>query len=340
MSRPLLYRKVLSVQSLARMLAGCRSQKDTGPDIVQVGNRAASSLFVQELQPLNSQHISIRAPGINSPANMSAPTKTYAVLGATGNCGSALIENLLDRPNASVHAYCRNKAKLLKRFPDLDEKSGRVRIFEGSIQDTDLLASCVSACHAVFLCVSTNDNIPGCRMARDVATAVVGVLKRQRDESIACGKPVQLPKLLLLSSNTTVEHFAKQLPQPLVWVLRQSASYVYHDLIETEKLLRAEESWLTTIYIKPGALSVDAQRGHSLSLTMSDGPLSYLDLAAGMIEAADSPRGGWDRRNVAVNPVAGGKASFPSGTPMCILLGLLRHYLPSLHHALPANTGP
>lgn len=176
-------------------------------------------------------------------------------------------------------------------------------------------------------------------MAQHTATAVVQALQRLRHVQEEGEGARRLPKLVLLSSGTIEEHFSRQLPSLLVWVLLRSASYVYQDLIETEKLLRAEDEWLTTIYIKPGALSVDAQRGYALSLTNQDGPLSYLDLAAGMIEAVDDPHGRYDSRNVSVNPV-NGKASFPAGTPLCIVTGLLRHYFPSLHLYLPMNTGP
>lgn len=263
---------------------------------------------------------------------------TYAVLGSTGNCGSALIQNLLRRPDVHINAYCRNESKLLRLLPNLKDNK-RVDIFAGNIQDLELLTTCVRSCRAIFLCISTNDNVPGCRMAQDTATAVLQALQRLRRDQEIGDDSRQMPKLVLLSSGTIDEQFSRQLPSLLHWILLRSASYVYQDLIKTEKLLRAQEGWLSTIYIKPGALSVDSQRGYALSLTEQDGPLSYLDLAAGMIEAVDDPQGRYDARNVCVNPV-NGKASFPAGTPLCILTGLLRHYFPSLHRYLPLNTGP
>lgn len=263
---------------------------------------------------------------------------TYAVLGSTGNCGSALIQNLVKKPDVHINAYCRNKPKLWKLLPNLEE-SKQLRVFEGSIQDLDLLTSCVHGCRTVFLCVSTNDNIPGCRLAQDIAATVVRVCRLIHHLQKEGDKLRHLPKLVLLSSGTIDEQFSRHIPSLLRWILLRSASHVYLDLRETEKLLRAEEDWLTTIYIKPGALSADVQRGYALSLTNQDGPLSYLDLAAGMIEAADDPHGRYDMENVSVNPV-NGKASFPMGTPLCILTGLLRHYFPWLHLYLPMNTGP
>lgn len=262
------------------------------------------------------------------------PSSKYAVLGSTGNCGTALITNLLNKPDSLIHAYCRNRSKLLRLLPGIEE-GGRVTLFEGSIQDVDLLGSCIRDCRAVFLVVSTNDNIPGCRVAQDTAAAVIQALQTLRNQDAR----TTMPKLVLLSSGTIDPNLSLKVPYLIRQILLRSASHVYRDLIETEKLLRAEEDWLTTIYIKPGALSVDTQRGHALSLTEEDdGAVSYLDLAAGMIEAVDDEYGLYNLKNVSVINTKG-TAKFPAGTPMCILMGLLRHYFPFLHMYLP-NTGP
>ncbi len=261
---------------------------------------------------------------------------TYAVLGATGNCGTALIQNLLSRPHTTkIRAYCRNKAKLLRLMPETAQASpGQMEIFEGSIQDIPLLASCIRDCHAVFLVVSTNNNVPGLRVGQDTAISVIRALEQLRSkDSIQ-----RVPKLVLLSSATIDEYLSRKTPALLRRVLLMSASHVYQDLREAERCLRAEEGWVSTIFIKPGALSVDKQRGHALSLTDEDSPVSYLDLAAAMIEAADDQDGRYDGRNVGVVNT-GGRARFPTGTPLCILMGLLSHWFPFLHPYLP-STGP
>ncbi|KAJ5431577.1 hypothetical protein N7445_009309 [Penicillium cf. griseofulvum] len=263
-----------------------------------------------------------------------APNR-YAVLGSTGNCGTALITNLLQSPDNLIHAYCRNHSKLLRLLPDINEND-RVSIFEGSLQDTELVQSCIRDCRAVFLVVSTNDNIPDCRLAQDTTEAVVKALKILRAENAQ----QTMPKLVLLSSNTVDDYLSRHVPYLLRPVLLRSASFVYQDLIETEKLLRQHEEWLTAIYVKPGMLSVDIQRGHELSFTDSDhGPVSYLDLAAAMIEAADDTQGRYDSKSVSVVNT-NGQAKFPAGTPKCILVGLARHFFPSLHPYLPTDTGP
>jgi putative NADH-flavin reductase len=252
---------------------------------------------------------------------------TYSVLGATGNCGTALVSLLLQRPSAKVRAYCRNKAKLLRLLPELTDNQ-QVEIFEGGIHDTQLLASCIRDCRTIFLCISTNDNIPGCRLGQDSASAVIEALQTLK----------QSPKLVLLSSATIDDQFSRHVPYLLRQVLLRSASHVYADLRATEALLRSQEPWLSSIFIKPGALSDDVQRGHALSFTDENSPLSYLDLAAGMLEAADDNTSIYNGRDVSIVNT-GGRAKFPRGTPMCILMGLLRHFFPWLHEWLP-STGP
>lgn len=264
-------------------------------------------------------------------------TKVYAVLGSTGNCGTALIQNLLTSQNVIIHAFCRNKAKLLHLRPEISS-STQVKIYEGSIHDVSFVTECLRKCHAVFLCISTNDNIPGCRMATDTALSVIASLQALRDQKRNEGYHFDPPKLVLLSSASLDHQLSGNTPPLVHQLLLRSASNVYKDLIETEKLLRAQQDWLTTIFIKPGGLSVDVQRGHALSFTEEKSPLSYLDLAAAMIEAVDDPEGRYDMRNVGVKYTQG-EAKFPKGAPWCMFMGLLRHYFPFLHPFLP-STGP
>lgn len=259
---------------------------------------------------------------------------THTVLGATGNTGRALIETLLQNPDAKINAFCRNRRKLIQLLPQT-ESNPQIEIFEGSISDISLLASAIQEASAVFLVISTNDNVPGYHVGQDVAINVIQALEKLKLNSTSGGKP---PKLILLSSATIDDQLSRHTPYILRRILLLSASNVYNDLRETERILRAEQSWLTTIFIKPGALTVDKKRGHALSFSEESSPLSYLDLAAGMIEAADAVDGRFDMQNVGVVNT-NGRAKFPSGTPLCILTGLLRHFFPFLHAYLP-STGP
>ncbi|KAJ4389522.1 hypothetical protein N0V93_006992 [Gnomoniopsis smithogilvyi] len=267
--------------------------------------------------------------------------RAYAVVGATGNCGLALMQLLLAQHGVKINAYCRNKTKLCLLLPEVVHHK-RVEIYEGSINDEELLARCTRNCKAVFLVASTNDNVPGCRISQDLAHSIIRAFKMLKGlhEDSGDGPTVVLPKLCLLSSSTIDSHLSRHMGTLFRHILTRSAFHVYKDLYLGEMILRQEEDWITTIYMKPGGISVDVQRGHELSLHDDQTFISYLDVAAGMIEACDDRTGNWDMQNVSVRNVAGvGTAKFPSGTPACIFFGLLRYYFPFLHPYLPA-TGP
>ncbi|KAF4772809.1 stcQ [Colletotrichum scovillei] len=264
---------------------------------------------------------------------------TYAIIGATGNTGTALIEQLSQDPAAHIRAFCRDKNKLLKASPYvLDSK--RVEVFEGSIDDVELLAQCIQGARAVFHVVSTNTNVPDCHVGLDTAKGIVGALNMI--EAVSWSYDVaqreKLPKIVLLSSATIEDHLSKHTPVWLRAILLRSASNVYEDLRQTEAFLRTHGDRITTIFIKPGGLSVDKQRGHRLDMNREESFISYLDLAAAMLEAANDESGQYDMRNVSVVN-SGGSAKLPSGTPWCILTGLLRHYFPFAHPYLP-TPGP
>jgi NAD(P)H-binding len=259
---------------------------------------------------------------------------TYAVLGATGNCGIALIDNLLRKKDAKVNAYCRNKAKLFGKVPEA-EKNKQVQVYEGSIYNIELLADCIRGTQAIFHVVTTNDNVPGCHVSLDTAKSIISALETLKNDARLATK---MPKIVLLSSGTIDDHLSRHMAWWFRLILRTSASNVYADLQKTEDLLRAQEEWVSTIFMKPGGLTVDVQHGHKLSLDHDESFVSYLDLSAAMIEAADDPENRFHMRNLSVNNV-NGSAKFPKGTPMCIMMGLARHFFPFLHPYLP-STGP
>ncbi|CZT15476.1 related to toxin biosynthesis protein [Ramularia collo-cygni] len=256
---------------------------------------------------------------------------SYSILGATGNCGLALLNLLLETTDATIKVYCRDRSKLVRLAPAVANTT-RVEVYTGSITDVDVLAKAMWECSSVFLTASTNDNIPNCHISQDLVRTVIAALKKSKDAGAA------IPRLVLLSSATIDPWISRKNP----WVnaiVRRSAWHVYKDLELAEDILRANEDWVKCVYIKPGGLSLDIQRGHRLTLDDEESFVSYLDIAAGMIEAASDEKGRWDNKNVGVVN-ANGKAKFPGGTPRCILFGLLRFYFPFLHEYLPSGTGP
>jgi putative NADH-flavin reductase len=259
---------------------------------------------------------------------------SYAILGATGNCGSALVNNLLKSPNNKVHAYCRNKAKLIRMMPHAVENK-RMEIFEGSVTDVELMKNCLRGCQAVFMVATTNTNLPGCRVSQDSAEAIIAALQSIKAEGET---PSPMPKIVLLSSATLDPYLNRNMPWWFLPIMLRAGSFVYDDLIATEKFLREQQDWVTTIFIKPGGLANDRSRGHKLDFDFEDSFIAYPDLAAAMIEAVEDGEGKYDMRNVSVVNT-GGSAAFPKATPLCILVGLLRHYVPWTHPYLP-SVGP
>ncbi|KAI0127017.1 putative NAD-dependent epimerase/dehydratase [Xylariales sp. AK1849] len=256
----------------------------------------------------------------------------YSVLGATGNCGKGLMQNLLQSPSNKIHAYCRNKNKLDHVLPEVIDNK-QVQVFDGNVHDISLITDCIKGAKAVFLAVTCNDNVPGCRLAQDTVAVVIEALHRLRAEE---GADFKAPKLVLLSSATIDDHLAHDMPWWFRPIMLRAASFVYDDLRVAEKILRAQADWIQTIFMKPGGLAVDVARGHQLTLDEEESFMSYLDLSAAMIEAANDEDGKYDGKNVGVvNKVRGQGAKFPSGTPMVILTGLLRHFSPWLHNYLP-----
>lgn len=218
-------------------------------------------------------------------------------------------------------------------FPELEgTKSSQTQIFEGSIHDIPLLTGCIRDCTAVFLVVSTNDNIPRCHMAQDTAVGVIEALETLKTES---GAPVpscrsscfsrprrsttNSPALRLLSYGG----FFSDRPQTCTVISGAPKTSSAHSRTRCRRSLSSL-----------GAVS----HGHAPSLTEEKSPGSYADLAADMVEAADDADGRFDIRDVGVVSV-NGPARFPPGAPMCIFMGFVRHYLPCLHAYLP-SIGP
>lgn len=246
----------------------------------------------------------------------------YAVLGATGNTGRALIQVLLQSPSNQVNAFCRSKPKLLQVSPcSVDNK--QVSIFEGSLDNEPLLAECMRGTNAVFLAVAVIDNMPGCTIAQDTAKAVLIALDHLKSEP----ETIKMPRLIVLSTASLEDSFCSDVPAGVHTVLNTAVSYLYADLAAAEKLLRAQQSWITTVFVKPGGLVNDKQKGHCVSTVTAKTPLSFLDLAAGMVEIAEADSCQYDMKNVSVVPLAD-DVLFPWDGVYFVFTGLLYHFMP------------
>lgn len=247
---------------------------------------------------------------------------SYAVLGATGNTGLQLVNIIAKSPDKTIHAYCRSKSKLQKLAPDV-ASSPQLKVFEGQLSEVDVIADCIRNTRAIFLTVAVNDNIPGLTIAIDTAHVVIEALEKNRKE--APNAPV--PKVVVLSSASTNKQFIETVGKIAATVAHTAFSNIYADLERAEAFLRSHD-WLSVSFIKPGVLAQDIQRGHELSTTKSESPISYADVAAGMIEVADSGDE-YIGKDVSPNPKVK-NLPFPKEAPVYMFWGLLFHFFPWL----------
>lgn len=248
---------------------------------------------------------------------------TYAILGTTGKTGGSILTLLLKDPSNTVNAYVRSKPKLLSQSPGLEDNKS-VRIFEGALTNIDLIASCLSNVDAVFSTIGENENTPGTHMIQDSAHAIVAALCR--NGPVKGGEKV--PKIIFLSSCSVNPQMLAHEPKIAQWIVTTAFSNAYADLRLAMNYLRLHKSWLKVTFIQPGGLVEDEQKGHVLSLKESgSGFVSYLDLAAGMIEVAQSDDYQW--QGVSVVPTSK-DVKFEWKAPKQMVRGLIWHFLPSL----------
>ncbi|KAK4620149.1 Oxidoreductase aflX [Fulvia fulva] len=247
---------------------------------------------------------------------------SYAILGATGNIGRSILEVLLQSPDNHINAYCRFKQKLYKLMPVVKHNK-QVDVFEGELSDINLLARCLIGTTAAFQAVAVDGNQPGCTIAQDTSRRVTTALEHLK----ANGH--RLPKLVVTSSSSTDHSLLSNVPSFFRNMLYRAFSHTYDDLLAAEKFIRSKDDLISATFVKPGALTSQPQVGHELSLEVAKSPLSYLDLAAGMIELADDSSERYDMKGVAVNSAV--KVPFPRESPMKIFKGLLCHFFPWLY---------
>jgi putative NADH-flavin reductase len=246
---------------------------------------------------------------------------TYAVLGATGNTGQSLLKVLTQNPTNKVHAYCRSKSKLQNLQPEIVAR-GNVEVFEGGLTNTEIIRDCIKDTHAVFLAVAVSGNVPGNTIAQDTARVVIAAMQQLRTANTGA----KLPKLIVLSSAAIEKSLNNNMPALALNILLRAESNIYNDLMAAETLLKKEEHWLSVTFLKPGALTIDTQKGHRLTTQPPKGVVSFMDLAAAMVEVADSGDE-WDGKSVSVNPVATDVA-FPWQNISSLVMGLVYHFLP------------
>lgn len=138
----------------------------------------------------------------------------------------------------------------------------------------------------------------------------------------------QLILVMLSSAEAEIEpKFSLGVPWLVRQILFAANYYIYVDLIEAENHLRSKE-WLRVVFVKPGGISHDVRRGHTLSEEQQQTFVSYFDVAAGMVECAENGEK-WSGKSVSV--ASTGKAKMLWSAVPLLSKGLLIYLLPWSH---------
>nr|POE72080.1 averufin oxidase a [Quercus suber]POE72083.1 averufin oxidase a [Quercus suber] len=221
---------------------------------------------------------------------------TYALLGATGGTGSAILRALLASPpaNLTLNILVRNKAKLLTAFPSLEATSSfQIHIHEGSPSNSAVLYSALVNAEVIFCCIATNNSLPGTSVALDTAQAIIPALERHREEQ---GQSYRSPSLLLLRSASLNPTFSIRQGWLLHTIIMFCEHYIYADLERARELYQsayarsAVPKLLVPIMVDPPAIhspDVTQPTGHTLMLEGEQTPtLNYADLGVAFVELA------------------------------------------------------
>ncbi|KAM3072230.1 hypothetical protein ACMFMG_009046 [Clarireedia jacksonii] len=211
----------------------------------------------------------------------------FAILGATGATGQQLIKQLLKSPEHELNLYIRSKSKLLKIFPDI-ETDERIRLFEGSMNDLELLGSCIFSTQAVFSVLASNDNKPGITIAYDAAASVLGALRILKDRHQA----VQQQRVVVLSSKSVNETLHRGASPFQHWIIYHGFWHIYKDLERAEDLYiqaAKDDEGIDVKFIQPGVILKGEQSG-TVQLSENDhsAAVTYGDVAMAMIQAGES----------------------------------------------------
>ena len=143
---------------------------------------------------------------------------TYALLGATGSTGSAILRSLIAQPpkDLTVNIFVRSKSKLDKSFPDLENASAfKSNIIEGVPSDANALQQCLKDVDVIFGCIGTNIGTPGMSLIYDTITSVIDALKTHRSTRRTSYKP---PTVIQLRSASLNPYYKAKLPYLAQWM--------------------------------------------------------------------------------------------------------------------------
>ncbi|EME42674.1 hypothetical protein DOTSEDRAFT_175920 [Dothistroma septosporum NZE10] len=219
----------------------------------------------------------------------------YAICGATGATGKAILRALIAKPpaNLDLNIYIRNKQKLLSIFPNLDDAPFKTSIFEGSNTDTALWKQCLRDVNVINMCIASNVSKKGETRFTETASALVAALEELKQEQ---QEKYQTPSILILRASILNERFNPGLRQGSFMFF--CLKHLYDDMVAANKFYetRAAEipGLLEYIYVDPPSIhdadGTTGPTGYRLNTepgNEASGELSYADLGASFVEIAE-----------------------------------------------------
>ncbi|KAG9750918.1 NAD(P)-binding protein, partial [Aureobasidium melanogenum] len=210
--------------------------------------------------------------------------RRVALLGATGQTGQAVLNDLLNR-DIDINIYVRSKSKLIDQFPSLSS-SPKAYIFSGEISDTTLIKNLLTNVDTIIFTLGWNENRRGPTIIEDGARAVVKALRELNNTT----NQKQIPRLILLSSVTWNERLHGENPDIGIRMVRLAFYWPYQDLLAGQRILLSEPELVKVTLIQPPALIEEEASGYDISIDNAGAGCSYPDLGGSMVEVAMDER--------------------------------------------------
>lgn len=257
---------------------------------------------------------------------------TYALLGATGSTGSAILRCLLSSPpqDLTLNIFVRNKAKLLAAFPSLESTPAfKVSIFEGTpTDDSTSLRACLADVEVIFAVIASNVSTPGMSICYDTAAAIIAALKYHRQQQQQGPTTSAVPTVIQLRSASINETLKAAMP----WLPRTMAEFIFHhcyaDLRRASALfVSSSPGILHYIFVDPPAIHDPEGTTPTGFKLIVDGEgeqasaLSYADLGAAFVEVAARRE---ELRGREVGPTATGEVKLTVGNLLPFLVAGVR----------------
>lgn len=206
----------------------------------------------------------------------------YALLGATGSTGSAILRRLsAESPlDLTVNVFVRSRSKLLTTFPDLESKSFKANIVEGTTSDEMAMSQCLKDVDVILGCIGTNEPTKGMTLISDTASSIINALKEHQQ---AQGAAYRKPTIIQLRSSSLNPYAA------MPWVARNMAWFIFHHIYKD--LDNACKLYKSTTADNPGLLDyifIDPPSIHDADGTTATGYKLFLDVAKEKQEPAIS----------------------------------------------------